>query len=207
MLSKSAMKKSSTVIDFDKDTTVMFGEKQELIKRTSGHYPIPLTNKRKIIEDAPQEEVQIIFSCMTTSPSKNDIIKLHRQIGHCTESRLLKLIESSKFDKEQVSKIVKDVSENCDTCKRYKRRSLKPIVSLSLASEFHQTVAMDQITYEEGVWILNLIDLFSRYSVACVRRSKKQDVMIHAIMKRWISYFGKPRRFLADNGGEFLNEE
>ena len=50
-----------------------------------------------MIEDAPQEEVQNIFSCMTTCPSKNDIIKLHRQIGHCTESRLLKLIESSKF--------------------------------------------------------------------------------------------------------------
>ena len=50
-----------------------------------------------MIEDAPQEEVQNIFSCMTTSPSKNDIIKLHRQFGHCKESRLLKLIESSKI--------------------------------------------------------------------------------------------------------------
>ena len=49
--------------------------------------------------------------------------------------------------------------------------------------------------------------MFSRYSVACVRRSKKQDVMIDAIMKIWISYFGQPRRFLADKGGEFLNEE
>ena len=92
LLSKSAMKKSSTVIDFDKDTAVMFGEKQTLIKTTSGHYAIPVTNKRKIIEDAPQEEVQNIFSCMATSPSKNDIIKLHRQFGHCKESRLLKLI-------------------------------------------------------------------------------------------------------------------
>ena len=148
LLSKSAMKKSSTVIDFDKDTAVMFGEKQKLIKTTSGHYAIPLTNKRKISEDAPQEEVQNIFSCMTTSPSKNDIIKLHRQFGHCKESRLLKLIESSKIwnDKEQVSKIVKDVSENCDTRKRYKKRSLKPFVSLPLASEFNQTVAMDLIT-------------------------------------------------------------
>ena len=26
-------------------------------------------------------------------------------------------------------------------------------------------------------------------------------------MKIWISYFKQPRRFLADNGGEFLNEE
>ena len=81
------------------------------------------------------------------------------------------------------------------------------MVSIPLASEFNQIVAMDLITYEQGVWILHLIDLFSRYSVACVRRSKKQDVMVDAIMKIWISYFGQPRKFFADNGGEFLNEE
>ena len=86
LLSKSAMKKSSTVIDFDKNTAFLFGKKQKLIKTTSGHYAIPLTNKRKIIEDAPQEEVQNIFSYMTTSPSKNDIIKLHRQFGHCKKA-------------------------------------------------------------------------------------------------------------------------
>ena len=31
--------------------------------------------------------------------------------------------------------------------------------------------------------------------------------MIDAVLKTWISYFGRPNRFLADNGGEFLNEE
>ena len=102
----------------------------------------------------------------------------------------MKLIGSSKIwnDKEQVSKILKDVSENCDTCKQYERRSLKPVFSLPLALEFNQTVAMDLIKYEQGVRVLHLIDLFSRYSVACVRRSKKQDVMIDAIMKIWIIY-------------------
>ena len=30
---------------------------------------------------------------------------------------------------------------------------------------------------------------------------------IDAIIKIWISYFGQPKRFLADNRGEFLNEE
>ena len=209
LLSKNAMKKASTVIDFDKDTAVIFGEEHKLIKTTSGHYAIPLTDKRKFVEDNPQEEVKAVFSCIGDAPSKNDIIKLHRQFGHCHESRLMKLIESSNIwsDTEQVSKMVKDVSENCDICKRYKKRSLRPIVSIPLASEFNQTVAMDLITYEQGIWILHLIDLFSRYSVACVRRSKKQDVMIDAIMKTWISYFGQPKRFLADNGGEFLNED
>ena len=103
--------------------------------------------------------------------------------------------------------MLKDVSESCDTCKRYQRRKLKPIVSIPLASEFNETVEMDLITYEQGVWVLHLIDLFSRYSAACVVRSKKQEVMIDAIMKIWISYFGQSKKYLADNGGEFLNEE
>ena len=103
--------------------------------------------------------------------------------------------------------MVHEVSSNCDTCKRYRKRNLKPIVSLPLASQFNHTVAMDLITYKQVVWILHLIDLFSRYSVACVRTSKKQEVMIDAFLKTWISYFGHPKKFLADNGGEFLNEE
>ena len=66
LLSKNAMKKSSTVIDFDKDTAFMFGEEQKLIKTTSGHYAIPTTKKRKIIEEAP-EVVVGVFSCLQTS--------------------------------------------------------------------------------------------------------------------------------------------
>ena len=70
------------------------------------------------------------------------MVKLHRQFGHCHESRLMKLIESSNIwnNKEQILKMVKDVSENCTTCKRYKRRKMKPIVSLPLASEFNHKV-------------------------------------------------------------------
>ena len=49
--------------------------------------------------------------------------------------------------------------------------------------------------------------MFSRYSVACVRRSKKPFSIIDAILKTSISYFGQPQRFLADNGGEFINDE
>jgi hypothetical protein len=66
---------------------------------------------------------------------------------------------------------------------------------------------MDLIVIANGTYILHLIDMFTRYSVACVRYSKKKDVIADAIMKIWISYFGKPCKFLADNGGEFANDE
>ena len=56
-----------------------------------------------------------------------------------------------------------------------------------------------------GKFILHLIDLFTRYSVAVARNSKNQHSIVDAIMKAWISYFGKPRKFIADNGGEFNN--
>ena len=114
LLSKNAMKKSSTVIDFTKDTAVMFGEEQKLIKTTSGHYAIPLTNKRKLIEVDQHEKPLDVLACFNAiAPSRKEIVKLHRQFGHCHESRLLRLIESSKLwsDTKQISKMVKDVSE------------------------------------------------------------------------------------------------
>ena len=44
----------------------------------------------------------------------------------------------------------------------------------------------------------------SRYSVACVRRSKKPSFFFDALLK---TYFGQLQRFLATNGGEFANDE
>ena len=206
LLSKATMKKSSTVIDFNKDTA-MFGKQQPSVKTTSGHYAIPLTKRQQIVETCPTEEVQSVLIYTNNSPTKNEIIKLHRQFGHCSEQKLSKLIESAAIweDRDETKKLITEVSEECVICKWYKKRKLRPIVSIPLASEFNHTVAMDLITYEQGTWIL--FHLFSRYSTACVRRSKKQIVVIDAVLKTWISYFGRPKSFLADNGGEFLNEE
>ena len=64
---------------------------------------------------------------------------------------------------------------------------------------------MDLISYSPGTWIFQLIDMFSRYSAACVVRSKGKEVIADAIFKVCLSYFGHPNKFLADNGGEFSN--
>jgi len=118
------------------------------------------------------------------------------------------LIKLSKLWEEEVEKEIIEqlefISKNCDICKKYKKTPSVPVVSLSIASFFNDAVAMDLITIN-GKYILHLIDLFSRYSAACVRSSKRQEEIVDAIMKIWISYFGKPRKFLADNGGEFAN--
>ena len=54
-------------------------------------------------------------------------------------------------------------------------------------------------------WFLHLIDSVTRYSQACLVHMKHQDEIIRQIYQIWI-YFGCPKKFLIDNGGEFANK-
>ena len=75
-----------------------------------------------------------------------------------------------------IVKEVKNVTENCDICKKYKRSPPTPIVSCSLSSHFNETVAMDLIEIK-GKYVLHLTDMFSRYSAACSRNTKGQEAI------------------------------
>ena len=55
-------------------------------------------------------------------------------------------------------------------------------------------------------WILHIIDSFTRFSAACLIYTKKKEVVVSKIFQIWVGYFGSPRKFLLDNGGEFANE-
>ena len=173
LLSKEALKKAETVLDFNNDTAVMFGEKQTLIPTQSGHYAIPLS----VAKDEKSIDQQIVLISNSIYEEKGSTpykiaLKLHRQFCHCRAEKLVKLIKMSKLWTEEEEKVlakeVKTISENCNICKRYKKSPSVPIVSVPLASSFNDVVAMDLIMIE-GRYILHLIDLFTRYSVACVR--------------------------------------
>ena len=55
-------------------------------------------------------------------------------------------------------------------------------------------------------WILHLIDAATRYSAACLINSKNKDLVVSRIFQIWVGYFGAPKKFFSDNGGEFANE-
>ena len=78
-------------------------------------------------------------------------------------------------------------------------------MGISLADKFNQVVCMDLKEYKHNEsWILHLIDSATRYSAACLVRTKHQDEIIRNIYLMWISYFGHPHKFLSDNGGGVL---
>ena len=204
LLSKESMKKANTVLDFNKDVAVMFGQELPLISTSSGHYALPLVlSRRENCDDAHLVLVNDHFSA--TPDYKKIAVKLHKQFCHCPPERLKKFIKTSKLwnGDKRLLRSIDDVSGTCQLCKTHKKNPPTPIVSLPLATDFNEVVAMDLITVKQGLWIVHLIDMFSRYSVAVSTRTKQSSVISDKIMKSWIAYFGKPRKFIADNGGEF----
>ena len=66
------------------------------------------------------------------------------------------------------------------------------------------------LTYKNGninVYFLHMIDLATRFSLVSVIRRKTSDVIAFKNMSMWNGCgMGPPKRFLADNGGEFAIE-
>ena len=55
--------------------------------------------------------------------------------------------------------------------------------------------------------MIHIIDHLTRYSASCAIRSKRKEVIVENIFKRWIAIFRSTKNFLVDNGREFNNSE
>ena len=72
---------------------------------------------------------------------------------------------------------------------------------------FNEVVCIDLKRIEYAMeWIMHMTDGFSRFSAACIVKSKKREVIADAIFKIWIAYFGVSKKIFSDNGGVFTNE-
>ena len=209
LLSKDTMKKADTEIDFKNDSVKMLGQKQNLIITTAGHYAIPLGNKEVIEKVHSNSNINVTLNVksINISDKKKIAQKLHTQFAHPTANKLIKLIEEGGLKNDEMLKNeIRKLSENCEICNVYRRPNSRPIVGLSIATEFNEVVAMD-IKEFKGKLILHLIDHATRLSAAIFVPSKHKEKIISAIFKIWISVFGPPSKYFSDNGGEFSNDD
>ena len=72
--------------------------------------------------------------------------KLHSQFLHPLPEKLIKLVSNCS-----------EVSEKCEICEVYQKAGFKPVVSVSLAVEFNEVVAMDLKIFESSI-IPHLVD-------------------------------------------------
>ena len=210
LLSKSSMKKVNMKLNFQDDTVNVFNENIPLITTISGHYAIPLTTAKQLINNIDRGLTTSITLSVTSNKSNHEIaLKLHRQFAHPSQDKLLQLVSNAGHpwcNNQELKEEIKSVSENCSTCKIYKKPPSRPIVGLPMASQFQETVAMD-LKFYHGRIILHLIDHCTRLSASSVIPNKNPDTIIKYIFKIWISVYGVAEKFLTDNGGEFANNK
>ena len=139
--------------------------------------------------------------------TKKKALKLHRQFSHAPAYKLKTLLKTAGFNKDSFYKALDEVCASCEICLRYKKPKPRPVVGLPRGQTFNDNVAMDLKTLQENVHILHMIDSVTRFSVAKIIYNKKKETVAAAICAGWISIFGQPVRFMADNGGEFANSD
>ena len=194
LLSKEAMKKADTKIDFQTDKVNILGKDMEIRFTLSGHYAIPIKkNLDKVYINVNN------LSTKTVEEKEKIAEKLHKQSGHATGDKLCSLIKSSKYRDHVLLEKVKGIEQRCNTCLKYKKPALRPVVGLSLAKDFNEVVAMD-LKDIRGKKILHMIDHATRYAAAAVVKSKEKGEIVDKIFRHWIALFGPPRKFLCDNG-------
>ena len=132
--------------------------------------------------------------------------KLHKQFGHPSSEKLIKLLRDARVNNKSLENKIREVSDSCEVCLKYKKPVPRPIVALPIAKKFNDVVAMDLKVFG-SVYFLVLVDHATRYCASVVINDKKPATIVQSLFLMWISLFGPPSKILSDNGGEFQNPE
>ena len=133
-------------------------------------------------------------------------LKLHRQFGHPTSVKLIRLIKDSGIKNSELERAVERVTKECNTCLRFQKPKPRPVVCMPMASKFNEVIAMDLKAWGNKYFLV-IVDLATRYSMATVIGNKYATTIVKALFKSWIVVFGAPGKILSDNGLEFNNDE
>ena len=216
LLSKASMKKAGAMLDFKNDKMVFNGEAIDLFETKSKHYCVPLCIKRRLFLGPDERKPNLVLNVTEETLLGQDHTeimqkaeKLHKQFSHPRSESLKALLRNAGFSRKEYMKAIDDVSSSCKICLMYKTPKPRPIVGLPRGKTFNECVAMDlkQVPENPGVYILHMIDTVTRYSAARIIYNKRKETIIDGLCSGWISLFGNPVKFMADNGGEFSNRE
>ena len=180
------MKKAETNIDFKTDTVSLFGSQQKLITTPSGHYAVPLGQGARM-DKIQKGDLKITLVTKTIDINNKIKIpqKLHSQFSHPPPEKLIKVVCNAGIN-EDLNDAISKVSERCEICTVYCKPGFNPVVSVSLAEEFDEVVAMDLKIFESNI-ILHVVDHVTRFSAVAVVKSKDRNEIIKHLFRTWIS--------------------
>ena len=166
------------------DSVSMFGEKQDVHVTQSGHYSIALNDSKNIMRDIQcnkNVKVSLIVQSIKNMDKTKIAKKLHAHFGHARPQKLSKLLERAGVeDDDELIEKIHEILDKCGVCQDFSKPSPRPTVGLPHASSFNETVAMDLELFEGNI-ILHIIDHLTKFSSACIVKSKESNEIISGI--------------------------
>ena len=140
------------VLDMKNDKASMNGKPLILTTTSAGHYVFDLLNNKEELEEV----------CITELDENNEEIQ---------KKALTKIFQKWQ---DKFSKMIDEIMEGCEACILRRKTPDRPAVGPPLASDFGEVVGLDLEVWDKNknIYIQYMIDLFYRYQVATVIRSK-----------------------------------
>ena len=204
LFSKKSMKRAQMKLNLEDGVAMVHGKKVKLRCTSSGNYCLPLRGEKEMWKKT--EEIMLTLG-VDRKEKRRKMEKLHQQFGHPTCKRLVGLLRDAGVKDAVCYECAEEVSDACETCRKYRKTPSKPVVSMNMAHDFNEVVAIDLKEYKKGsVYFLHMVDMATRFSKSCITNSKDPKVIVEKVIETWLGTgLGAPVRFLCDNGGEFAN--
>ena len=160
LLSKSAMKKAKMVLHMDQDFAEVMGKHVMLNTTSAGHYVVPLLTKGGGLHSPDDHAVQIdeinALHIFQASPEEKykALEKLHKQFGHRPKESFNNLLKTADCWSNDLKPMIDKIIDNCEGCIKRRRNPDRPSVTMPMASDFNEKIAMD-LSFYKGIPILH----------------------------------------------------
>ena len=204
LLSKSEMKNLGIMLDMKNDKALINGKPLILTTTSAGHYVVDLLSNKEELEEVciaelDEENHKIQMKALT---------KIHKQFGHRSKLQFVTILKEAGKWQDKFSKMIDQIMERCEGCIMRLRTPDRPAVAPPLASDFGQVLGFDLKVWDKnkGIYIFYMIDIFTRYQMAAIIKSKEPEEIVKTFTTKWLPIFGRVDKIISDNGTEFQNE-
>ena len=205
LISKGEMKRLGIALDMKNDKGTINGKPLSLNTTTAGHYTIDLIseaegNDQIHIAELESDDDKALYKALN---------KLHLQFAHRNKKQFMTILKEAGKWKDDFAPIIDKIMDKCEGCILRRRTPDRPAVAPPISSDFGEVLGLDLKVWDKnkGIYILYMIDTFTRYQVATVINNKEPETIVKALTTKWFPIFGKVNKIITDNGTEFCNDK
>ena len=169
--------------------------------------PTSATDSKQQATEIKAQDQDLTFKSLPKW-EQNQILTMHKNLGHPSNDRLAKALQVAKFRPEMVQAaqgLKCSICASCSPPKHQRPGSLKTML------DFNAKIYLDGITWSNDkgkqFHFYHILDAGSNFHVAIGSPSKHTEDLINLINQHWISWAGPPTELQVDSGTELNSEK